>query len=171
MRRCVDHKRMTVADRFVASPAQRAADECAVFGRPPVRRMRYLRACPAVTRFAIMFAGRPLSKNHRCCPDTAGCNAPKSWADIFHGSPASSYVKHPLSRKVLRFLPAEHCCGVELSENCPIIGKKKLRLGFAQAGLVECFVYLCRGRLKAGGSQPHDASRRINTTAFLDAES
>ena len=73
-----------MADRFVALPAQCVADKCAVFGRPPVRRMRYLRACPAVTRFAIVFTGRPLSKNHRCCPDAAGFNAPKSWAGVFH---------------------------------------------------------------------------------------
>ena len=98
---------MTVADRFVALPARGVADKCAVFGRPPVRRMRYLRACSAVTRFAIVFVGRPLSKNHGCCPDAAGFNLPKSWADVFHGSPperALYTVKHPLSRKVLRFL-------------------------------------------------------------------
>ena len=65
--RCIDYKRLIVADRFVALPAQCVADKCAVFGRPPVRRMRYLRACPAVTRFAIVFTGRPLSKNHGCC--------------------------------------------------------------------------------------------------------
>jgi len=85
--RCVDYKRMIVAVRFLALPARCVADKCAVFGRPPIRRMRYLRACPAVTRFAIVFAGRPLSKNHGCCPDAAGFNAPKSWADVFHGSP------------------------------------------------------------------------------------
>jgi hypothetical protein len=74
-----------VADHFVALSAQ--ADKCAVFGRPPVHRMRYLCACPAVTRFAIVFAGGQLSKNHGCCPDTAGVNASKSWADVFHGLP------------------------------------------------------------------------------------
>jgi hypothetical protein len=82
--RCIDYKRLIVADRFVALPAQCVADKCAVFGRPPVSRMRYLRACPAVTRFAIVFTGRPLSKNHGCCPDAAGSNAPKSWAGVFH---------------------------------------------------------------------------------------
>ena len=83
--RCIDYKRLIVADRFVALSAQ--ADKCVVFGRPPLRRMRYLRACPAVTRFAIVFAGRPLGKNHGCCPDAARFNAPKSWADVFHGRP------------------------------------------------------------------------------------
>ena len=43
-----------------------------------------MREFPAVTRFAIVFTGRPLSKNHGCCPDAAGFNAPKSWAGVFH---------------------------------------------------------------------------------------
>ena len=75
-----------MADRFVTLLAQCVADKCAVFGRPPVNRMRYLRACPAVTRFAIVFTGGPLSKNHGCCQEAAGFNVPKSWAGVFHVS-------------------------------------------------------------------------------------
>ena len=100
--RCTDYKRLIVADRFVALPAQCVAKKCAVFGRPPVRRMRYLRACPAVTRFAIVFTGGPLSKNHGCCPDAAGFNAPKSWTGVFHvakyekrGLPCSASERTP----------------------------------------------------------------------------
>jgi hypothetical protein len=94
---CIDYERQIVADRFVALPAQCVADKCAVFGRPPVRRMRYLRACPAVTRFAIVFTGRPLSKNHGCCRDAAGFNAPKSWAGVFHVEPTTKKGGLPCS--------------------------------------------------------------------------
>jgi hypothetical protein len=114
--RCIDYKRVIVADRFVKLPAQCVADKCAVFGRPPVRRMRYLRACPAVTRFAIVFTGRPLSKNHRCCPDAAGFNAPKSWAGVFH---VAKYEKRGLpcsaSEQTPRIQPTRPRCLVYIS--------------------------------------------------------
>jgi len=141
--RCIDYKRLIVAGSFIALPTRCVPDKCAEFGKRAVWRIRYLRACPAVTRFAILSAGRPLGKNHGCCPDAAGFNAPKSWAGVFHGglrsaseqtprtkpfpgsSPirlrrtkwenirrslsSSSYVKHPVCRKVvLRFLRVAH---------------------------------------------------------------
>ena len=74
-----------MAGRFLALSARGVADKRAVFANCAVRRTRYLRACPAVTRFAILFTGRSLSKDHGCCPDAAGFNTPKSWASVFHG--------------------------------------------------------------------------------------
>jgi len=85
--RCVDYKRLIVADRLVAWPARCVADKCAVFCKRAVRRTRYLPACSAVTRCAIVFASGPLSKNHGCCTDAAGINVPKSWAGVFDGRP------------------------------------------------------------------------------------
>jgi hypothetical protein len=84
---CVDYKRLFVADRLIAWPARCAADKCAVFCIRALRRIRYLPACLAVTRCAIVFASRPISKNHGCCTDAAGIYAPKSWAGVFDGLP------------------------------------------------------------------------------------
>ena len=88
----MDYKRLIVAGLFVELPARDVLDHCGVFGECAVPRTRYLRACPAVARFAILFAGRPLSKNHGCRTDAAGFNAPESLAGVFHGR---SYVKTP----------------------------------------------------------------------------
>jgi hypothetical protein len=83
---CVNREKLIVAGRFASLLTWRVANERAVIGKRAVTRTRSLRACLAVTGFAILFASRPLSKNHGCCPDAAGFNAPKSWAGVFHGA-------------------------------------------------------------------------------------
>ena len=104
----MNRESLIVADRFASLPALRVANERAVLGKRAVRRMHYLRACPAVTRFAILFAGRPLRKNHGCCVHAGGFNAPKSRAGVFHGRPR---FKHRVCRKVLRFCERQSMAG------------------------------------------------------------